>query len=264
MQPRLPIGFWDPAVIGELTEGNIQPLRLFEYEAIRGREEPVDEAEIAKMRSDIQGFMPETLASASMPGYEFLGIGETMLGPLSAVTFEYRWDGLKPGSFGGDHGFIVWAMAPLTMFHVYHHCSGDQWEPRKPELDAILASFQVLEPADSGTLRVLRAGGREDGPRRRVGRRRSGRAGGRRGRGAGGGDRAPGRRDFRVAPRLPRQGAKNSRRTSRSASASLGASAPRRLTRRACLPSAVDRRRPARPCRRTGRARAKGTGALSR
>jgi hypothetical protein len=147
MQPRLPIGFWDPAVIGELTEGNIQPLRLFEYEAIRGREEPVEEAEIAKMRSDIQGFMPETLASAKMPGYEFLGIGEAMLGPLSAVTFEYRWDGLKPGSFGGDHGFILWAMAPLTMFHVYHHCSGDQWEPRKPELDAILASFQVLEPA---------------------------------------------------------------------------------------------------------------------
>lgn len=148
MQPRLPIGFWDPAVIGELSEGDIQPLRLFEYEAIRGREEPVEEAEIAKMRSDIQGFMPETLASARMPGYEFLGIGEATLGPLPAVTFEYRWDGLKKGHFGGDHGFILWAMAPLTMFHVYHHCSGDQWEPRKPELDAILASFQVLEPVE--------------------------------------------------------------------------------------------------------------------
>ena len=149
MQPRFPIGFWDPAVIGELAKGDIQPLRLIEYEAIRGREEPVDDEEIAKMRSDIQGFMPETLASARMPGYEFLGIGEAMLGALAAVTFEYRWDGLKKGHFGGDHGFILWAMAPLTMFHVYHHCSGDQWEARKPELDAILASFQVVEPEEA-------------------------------------------------------------------------------------------------------------------
>ena len=146
MQPRLPIGFWDPAVIGELSEGNIQPLRLFEYEAIRGREEPVDDAEIARMRGEIQGFMPETLASANMPGYEFLGIGEARLGALPAVTFEYHWDGLKKGHFGGDHGFILWAMAPLTMFHVYHHCSGEQWDDRKPELDAILESFTVLEP----------------------------------------------------------------------------------------------------------------------
>jgi hypothetical protein len=35
------------------------------------------------------------------------------------------------------------------MFHVYHHCSGEEWEARQPELDAILASFELLDPGES-------------------------------------------------------------------------------------------------------------------
>ena len=36
LQPRLPIGFYDPAVIGELEDGETQPLRLIEYDALSG------------------------------------------------------------------------------------------------------------------------------------------------------------------------------------------------------------------------------------
>ena len=90
--------------------------------------------------------MPETLASGQMPGYEFLGTRETALGELPALAFEYRWDGVRPGHFGGDHACIVWALGPMTMYHVYHHCSGDEWEVAPPEFDAILATFEVFEP----------------------------------------------------------------------------------------------------------------------
>ena len=111
------------------------------------------------MRAEIREFMPETLASAQMPGYEFLGIRETALGPLPALAFEYRWDGVRPGFYGGDHARIVWALGPTAMFHVYHHCSGEVWEARRSELDAILASFEVLEPASRASRAVARSGG---------------------------------------------------------------------------------------------------------
>ena len=71
-QSRLPMGFFDPEVLGDLGDGDMQPLRLFEYEAIRGRDEPLSEEQSQQMWLDIQGFMPETLASGQMPGYEFL------------------------------------------------------------------------------------------------------------------------------------------------------------------------------------------------
>jgi hypothetical protein len=150
LQPRLPIGFFDPEVLGELEDGGVQPLRLFEYEALRGREEPLSDEQAEEMRGEAREFMPQTLASAGMPGYEFLGTRETALGPLPARSFEYRWDGVRPGFFGGDHACIVWALSPMAMFHVYHHCSGGEWEARRPELDAILASFEMLKPEAEG------------------------------------------------------------------------------------------------------------------
>jgi hypothetical protein len=149
-QARLPMGFFDPEVLGDLGDGDMQPLRLFEYEAIRGRDEPLSEEQSQQMWLDIQGFMPETLASGQMPGYEFLGTRETTLGELPALAFEYGWDGVRPGHFGGDHACIVWALGPMTMYHVYHHCSGDEWETRLPEFEAILATFEVFEPMQGG------------------------------------------------------------------------------------------------------------------
>jgi hypothetical protein len=148
LQPRLPIGFYDPDVLGELEDGNMQPLRLIEYEALSGREDPLGDDEIEQMRAEMRVHMPETLASAGMPGYKFLGVRETALGSLPALAFEYRWDGVRPGYFGGDHARIVWAVAPTGMFHVYHHCSGEVWGARRSELDAILASFTLMEPGE--------------------------------------------------------------------------------------------------------------------
>jgi hypothetical protein len=145
-QAHWPIGFWDPDVLGEMEDGSLQPLRLFEFDAIRGRDEPLSDEQAERMWLDIKGFMPETLASGQLPGYEFLGASETMLGDMPALAFEYRWDGVRPGSFGGDHARIVWSLGPMTIYHVYHHCSGEEWEARLPELDAIQASFELLTP----------------------------------------------------------------------------------------------------------------------
>jgi hypothetical protein len=148
LQPRLPIGFFDPDVLGELEDGAMQPLRLFEYDALRGREEPLTDEQTARMWTEIQDFMPETLASAQMPGFEFLETRETALGPFAALAFEYHWDGVRPGFFGGDHACVVWALGPMTMYHVYHHCSAEEWEARRPELDTILGSFRLLEEGE--------------------------------------------------------------------------------------------------------------------
>jgi hypothetical protein len=149
LQPRLPIGFFDPEVLGELEDGTMQPLRLIEYESLRGREGQLSVEEIGQLWREMREYLPDTLASAQMPGYEFLGTRETSLGPLPALSFEYSWEGVRPGHFGGDHACIVWALGPTGMFHVYHHCSGEEWEARQPELDAILASFELLDPGES-------------------------------------------------------------------------------------------------------------------
>jgi hypothetical protein len=56
------------------------------------------------------------------------------------------------------------------LFHVYHHCSGEVWGKHRSELDAILASFELLvpgkggeEPAPEGREEAA-AEGREDAP----------------------------------------------------------------------------------------------------
>ena len=134
--------------MGELEDGETQPLRLIEYDALSADEEVLSPEDVARMRAEMRQFLPETLADAGMPGYEFLGVRETSLGPLPALLFEYAWDGVRPGHFGGDHACIVWALGPTGMFHVYHHCSGEEWEARRPELDAILESFALMGPGE--------------------------------------------------------------------------------------------------------------------
>jgi hypothetical protein len=148
LQPRLPIGFYDPDVTGELDDGEMQPLRLIEYDALSADEATLSPEDVGRMRAEMRRFLPETLESAGMPGYEFLGVRETSLGPLPALTFEYSWDGVWPGHFGGDHACIVWALGPTGMYHVYHHCSGEEWEARRLELEAILASFALMGPGE--------------------------------------------------------------------------------------------------------------------
>jgi hypothetical protein len=148
VQPRMPVGFWDPEVIGQLDDGQMQPLRLFEYDALRGGDEAIDEAQALRMWDEIQEFLPQNLAGAKMPGFKYLETRETKLGALRALAFDFTWDGPRPGHYGGDRVRVVWAMSYTTMFHVYHHCSGDEWEARLPELEAVLATFELLKQAE--------------------------------------------------------------------------------------------------------------------
>ena len=126
------------------------------------------------MWMEIQLFLPETLGSGELPGFEFLEIRETTLGEMPALVFEYRWDGVRPGSFGGDHACVVWALGPMTVYHVYHHCAGEVWEARRSGLDAILASFEFLRQGEDdegeaaeGARLERRPGGRVAGRGRR-------------------------------------------------------------------------------------------------
>ena len=100
------------------------------------------------MWDEIQEFLPQNLATRRCRGSRTSETRETKLGPLRALSFDFTWDGPRPGHYGGDHVRIVWAMSYTTMFHVYHHCSGDEWEARLPELEAVLASFELLKQSE--------------------------------------------------------------------------------------------------------------------
>lgn len=147
-QQQLPVGFWDPELIGSLEGGQYQPLRLIEYDALRGGDEPVTPERAGRLWDEVAEFMPKTLESAGMPGYRYLGTGETRLGALRALTFDYRWDGPRPKMYGGDHVRIVWALGDSTTYHAYYHCSTQEWDERLPEFERILASFAELEPEE--------------------------------------------------------------------------------------------------------------------
>ena len=148
MQQSLPVGFWDPELIGESESGQDQPLRVIEYDVLNARGNPIPEEQAKQMWDEVVDFMPKTLKGANPPGYEYLETTETRLGPLPALAFDYRWDGPRPGHYGGDHVRIVWALSETTIFHLYYHCSGEEWEARLPEFEAVLASFAVLEPEE--------------------------------------------------------------------------------------------------------------------
>ena len=148
MQGRLPVGFWDPAVIGQLEDGPAQPLRLIEYDALRGGEGPLSEEDSARIWREVRDFIPKTLQNVRLPGFTFLGLEETTLGALPALAFDYTWDGIRPGQYGGDRARVVWTLTPAMMLQVYYHCSGDQWEARLPEFESILATFELLPEAE--------------------------------------------------------------------------------------------------------------------
>jgi hypothetical protein len=146
MQPNMPVGFWDPDLTGELESGKQYPLRVIEYEVLQGQGAAIPTDEAKRMRDEVVDFMPKTLEGIKLPGYEYLGMTETKLGPLPALAFEYRWDGPRPDHYGGDHARVVWALGESAMFHLYYHCSGDDWEAKLPEFETILASFAVMTP----------------------------------------------------------------------------------------------------------------------
>ena len=140
-----PEGLWDPEVIGELADGRVQPFRLFEFDAIGGRTEPLPTDGAREMWLESRQVLPMMLESAGLPGYRLLDILDTTVGQLDALAFEYRWDGLRMDEDGGDHALLVWIPTPWAVFHVYHHCSETEWTTRSAELEAILKTFRVLE-----------------------------------------------------------------------------------------------------------------------
>jgi hypothetical protein len=143
---RWPRGLWDPEVLGELEDGRVQPLRILEFDAIGPRAEPMPADRAGEMWFQARHMLPEALGSRGLPGYRLLDVADTTLGSLDALAFEYRWDGLPSVEGDGDHALLVWALSPLTVFHIYHHCVEAEWEARRSELDAILSTFRVLEP----------------------------------------------------------------------------------------------------------------------
>jgi hypothetical protein len=138
-------GLWDPEVIGVLADGRVQPFRLLEFDAIGGRDEPLPADGARQMWFQARQMFPMTLESVGLPGYGLLDVHDTTLGRLDALAFEYRWEGLRPDEDGGDHALLVWAPTPWTVFHVYYHCSENEWAARLPELEEILATFRVID-----------------------------------------------------------------------------------------------------------------------
>jgi hypothetical protein len=138
-----PLGFCDPQVLGDSGGGRLQPLRLLEFD-VRVSAESLTREEAAQFRFEAREVLPSALASVELPGYRLLDVRDSTLGPLDALTFEWRWDGLAAGDGGGDHALLVWALHARRAFHVYYHCTDDQWAARDPELRSILDSFEVL------------------------------------------------------------------------------------------------------------------------
>ncbi len=143
---RWAAGLCDPEVIGELPGGRVQPFRLFEFDAIGGRDHRLPADAASTMWFQARRMFTATLEAAELPGYRLLDIHEMPLGQLDALGFEYRWDGLRCGEDGGDHGLLVWGLSSWVAFQVYHHCPEDEWAAYLPELETILGTFRALAP----------------------------------------------------------------------------------------------------------------------
>jgi hypothetical protein len=40
---------------------------------------------------------------------------------------------------------VVWALTPTAVYQVYYHCPSEVWDAWLPELEQILASFELIE-----------------------------------------------------------------------------------------------------------------------
>ena len=139
-----PVGFADAEVVDDIGEGHHEPLRLLEFDVLT-RPDPLSDAEIAAMRDAVRDGMPEALASRGMPGFVFREVRDARLGPLAALAFEYEWAGPREAPELADRAFVIWAPTPTAVYQVYYHCPAEVWDAWLPELEQILASFELIE-----------------------------------------------------------------------------------------------------------------------
>lgn len=139
-----PLGFADPEVVGDLGGDHTEPLRLLEFDVLESAE-PVDEARIEEMREQMRHAVPEALAAAGLPRFDFKLVHDVRLGGIDALAFEYEWAGPSENKKLRDRGLVVWAPTPTAIFQVYYHCPAQVWDAWLPEFEAILASFELIE-----------------------------------------------------------------------------------------------------------------------
>jgi hypothetical protein len=139
-----PVGFADAEVVDDIGEGHHEPLRLLEFDVLT-RPDPLSDSDIATMRGAVRDMMPEALASRGMPGFGFIEVRDAKLGPLDALAFEYEWAGPREAPEFTDRALVVWAPTPTAVYQVYYHCPAEVWDAWLPELEQILASFELIE-----------------------------------------------------------------------------------------------------------------------
>jgi hypothetical protein len=139
-----PVGFADPEVVGDIGDDHAEPLRLLEFDVLT-RPDPLSEADIVVMREAVREVMPAELARRGLAGFELLDRRETMLGALDALAFDYAWDGPRADAALRDRALVVWAPTPTAVYQVYYHCPAEAWDGWLPELERILASFELIE-----------------------------------------------------------------------------------------------------------------------
>jgi len=139
-----PLGFADPEVVGDLGGDHSEPLRLLEFDVL-GRDDPVGEAQIEQMREQIRDALPQAIAAAGLPRFDFRMVHEVRLGTIDALAFEYEWAGPSESKKLRDRGLVVWAPTPTAIYQVYYHCPSQVWDAWLPELERILESFELIE-----------------------------------------------------------------------------------------------------------------------
>jgi hypothetical protein len=139
-----PLGFADPEVVGDLGGDHSEPLRLLEFDVLESSE-PVSEARIAEMRAQMREALPDALAAAGLPRFDFKVVHEVQLGDIDALGFEYEWAGPSENKKLRDRGLVVWAPTPTAIYQVYYHCPSQVWDNWLPELEGMLASFELIE-----------------------------------------------------------------------------------------------------------------------
>ena len=139
-----PVGFADPEVVDDIGEGHHEPLRLLEFDVLT-RPDPMSDADVAAMRTVVRDALPEALAARGLAGFELLEVRDAKLGPLDALAFEYEWAGPREAAELTDRALVVWAPTPTAVYQVYYHCPAEVWDAWLSELEAILASFELVE-----------------------------------------------------------------------------------------------------------------------
>ena len=153
-----PVGFADPEVVDDIGEGHHEPLRLLEFDVLT-RPDPMSDAEIAAMRAVVRDALPEALASRGLAGFHLIEVRDARLGPLDALAFEYEWAGPREAAELTDRALVVWAPTPTAVYQVYYHCPAEVWDAWLPELEAVLASFELVERRpEAGPAPELEAG----------------------------------------------------------------------------------------------------------